>query len=48
VNTGPGTAGLLWLWAVVAELGPSDPQNPPPAPYSMVIMTGVGYSPRKS
>jgi len=37
MNTGPGAAGLLWLWAMVAELGPSDPaewrlshSSPPP------------------
>ena len=30
MSTGPGAAGLLWLWATVAELGPGDPPEPPP------------------
>jgi hypothetical protein len=30
MSTGPGAAGLLWLWATVAELGPGDPPDPPP------------------
>jgi hypothetical protein len=28
-RAGPGAAGLLWLWSVVAELGPGDPLDPP-------------------
>jgi hypothetical protein len=32
MNPGPGAAGLLWLWATVAELGPGDPAEPRPAP----------------
>jgi hypothetical protein len=32
MTTGPGGAGLLWLWAVVAELGPGGPPDPPPRP----------------
>jgi len=32
MNRGPGAAGLLWLWAVVAELGPGDPPEPPSRP----------------
>jgi hypothetical protein len=32
MNTDPGAAGLLWLWAVVAELGPGDPPEPQRGP----------------
>jgi hypothetical protein len=32
MNRGPGAAGLLWLWAVVDELGPGDPPEPPSRP----------------
>jgi hypothetical protein len=32
MNPGPGAAGLLWLWATVAELVPGDPSEPPPRP----------------
>ena len=32
MNTGPGATGLLWLWAVVAELGPGDSPEPPSRP----------------
>ena len=32
MNAGPGAAGLLWLWAVVAEPGPGAPQSPPIPP----------------
>jgi hypothetical protein len=38
MTTGPGAAGLLWLWAVVAELGPGDR----PEPESSVPGTGSG------
>jgi hypothetical protein len=39
MNTSPGAAGLLWLWAMVTELGPGGPPEPRPAPHPMVIMT---------
>ena len=30
MSTGPGAAGLLWLWAAVADLGPGgEPEQPP-------------------
>ncbi len=29
MTVGPGAAGLLWLWATVAELGPGDSPEPP-------------------
>ncbi len=38
MNTGPGATGLLWLWAVVAELGPGDSPEPPSRPRPLVIM----------
>ncbi|HEY2307332.1 MAG TPA: hypothetical protein VGI05_15760 [Streptosporangiaceae bacterium] len=31
-RAGPGAAGLLWLWSVVAALGPGDPPDPPSWP----------------
>jgi hypothetical protein len=34
MTTGLGAAGLLWLWAVVAELGPAEPPGPPSRPGS--------------
>jgi hypothetical protein len=27
MSAGPGAAGLLWLWSVVAELGPGAPSR---------------------
>ena len=30
MNASPGAAGLLWLWAVVTELGPGGLPEPPP------------------
>jgi hypothetical protein len=38
MSTSPGAAGLLWLWAAVAELGPGDPQSSRPAQRPIVIM----------
>lgn len=32
MNPVPGAAGLLWLWATVAELGSGAPPEPPPHP----------------
>jgi hypothetical protein len=42
MSAGLGGAGLLWLWSVVAELGPGAPQTLRPGPGSIVIMTSGG------
>jgi hypothetical protein len=32
MSVGPGAMGLLWLWAIVAELGPGEHPEPQSRP----------------
>ena len=44
MNTGPGAAGLLWLWAAVADHGRGDDPDLgyDPAPPSLTAGSGRG------